>query len=295
MRAQSPGRVSRWFTSVADQCGRRGAGRRLPGMLAGLTAVALAAAAFGQAGPSVGTFELRPSPEALPPLPPTATFPVQLVLDDDQQEGAFGVAAAGGARQFLWFDRFALPPGGVHLEEIWVLFPGGANMSVGGAVELVVYQDPDGDPTNGADVVTSFASTIQAVDDLTFSVYPLPSPVDVTGSGDVLIGVVPRFVISGVTGPTSPAALDLTASAGRSWFATWTADPPDPPLLPPDQLITRIDDFDPQAAGNWMIRGFGSQPAGVDVPTLSGAGLALLAGLLALAALPLLWRRRTGT
>jgi hypothetical protein len=286
--------VKRWIASVGGRRGRRGAGCRLSGTLACLAVMAAAGAALGDAGPPVGTFELRPSPEALPPLPPPAVFPVQLVLDDDQQEGAFGVAGAGGARQFLWFNRFALPPGGIHLEEIWVLFPGGANMTVGGAVDLVVFQDPDGDPTNGADLVTSFSSTIQAVDDVTFSVYPLPAPTNVTGSGDVLIGVVPRFVVSGVTGPTSPAALDLTASAGRSWFATWAADPPDPPLLPPDQLITRIDDFDPQAAGNWMIRGFGSQPAGVEVPTLGGAGLALLAGLLALAALPLLWRRRVG-
>jgi hypothetical protein len=235
---------------------------------------------------ATATFELRPSSnlvDALPPLPPVSTYPVQLVLDDDQIEGMLGVASAGGAIQFLWFNRFTQPAGPSSLEEIWVLFPSGANMAVGGAVQLVVYEDPDGDPTNGASLLTSFNDTIQAVDDLTFSIYPLPAPVALSGGGDVLIGVVNRFVTSGVTPPTNPAALDLTASQGRSWFAVWSADPPDPPTLPPENLLARVDDFVPAAAGNWMIRGFGTLPSAVEIPTLEGISLALLAALIALA------------
>ncbi len=84
----------------------------------------------------------------MPPLPPTSTFPVQLVLDDDTADGSFGVATQT-ARQFLWFNRFS-PAAGFHLEEVWVLFPSGANMAAGGAVQIAIYEDPDGDPTNGA-------------------------------------------------------------------------------------------------------------------------------------------------
>jgi hypothetical protein len=266
-----------------------------------LAGVLVAAAMLALVSPAAAvvetTFELRPAPARpeAPPLPPTSTFPVQLVLDDDQQDAVFGVSGAGGARQFLWFNRFTRPLGVdlFRLQQIWVLFPSGANMSAGSTVQLVVYLDPDGNPANGATFLASYTETIQVVDDVTFSVYTVPAGgLLISGPGDVLIGVVNRFVTSGVTPPTSPASLDLSASDGRSWFATWTGDPPNPPLLPPDQLITRIDDFNPQAAGDWMIRGFGTLPGIAEVPAVSPWGLVFLALLLSAAAAVVL-RRRT--
>jgi hypothetical protein len=219
--------------------------------------------------------------EAVPPLPPLATFPVQLVLDDDASEGSFGVAGGQGARQFLWFNRFT-PAGGFSLQEVWVLFPPDTSLSVGAAVQLAVYEDPDGNPTNGATLRQSFNSTVQAVDGNTFSIYPLPAPVLIPGGSDVLIGVVPRYIVSGVTPLTQPAALDTTASQTRSWVGIWLADPPDPPVLTPapDQFLGLVDGF---IAGNWMIRGFGSTPSAIDIPTLSGLGSAALIALLILA------------
>ncbi len=227
--------------------------------------------------------------EAVPPLPGPDQFAVRLYLDDDAAEGAVGVAAQA-ARQFLWFNRFT-PGGPFSLEEVWVLFPSGPNVNVGGAVQLAIYEDQDGDPTNGATLLASFDETIQAADGNTFSVYSLPSPVAFNGVGDLLVGVVPRFIQSGVTPPTQPAAIDTTASQGRSWLASWTGDPPDPPALtpPPDQQIVVVDSF---LAGNWMIRAFGSTPAAITVPTLGGAGLAVLVVALALASFFLLRRRR---
>lgn len=289
----------RWETGMIGRAmrrvfgGRSGVRRELPALPLAALLLAAVAMAAPPAAAVTPTFELRPSGivNALPPLPPASTFPVQLVLDDDQQEAAFGVAGGGGALQFLWFNQFAAPATPFTLEEIWVLFPGGANMAVGQSVQLVVYEDPDGDPTNGADLLASFDVTIQAVDDVTFSIYPLPAPVALSGGGDVLIGVVNRFVVSGVTSPTGPASLDTTAPQGRSWFAVWSGDPPDPPTLPPDQLLVRIDDFLPDAAGNWMIRGFGTGPAVLEIPTLDNIGLAVMALLLALAGVPLLRRR----
>lgn len=123
---------------------------------------------------------------------------------------------------------------------------------------------------------------VQVADGATFSVYTLPDPVPFSGGGDILIGVVSRFVMAGVTPPTQPAALDTGISQGRSWVATWTGDPPDPPLLPPDQSLFLIDNL---VAGNWMIRGFGTLP--ILIPTLDTVGLALLVLFLAFFG----WRR----
>jgi hydroxymethylpyrimidine/phosphomethylpyrimidine kinase len=91
---------------------------------------------------------------------PLDQFPVQLVLDDDTAENATGVLGAG-AKQFLWFNRFA-SPGQFRLEQVWVLFPPGANMTVGADIQLVVYHDPDGNPANGANLLATFDETIGA-------------------------------------------------------------------------------------------------------------------------------------
>lgn len=259
----------------------------------GLALVAALALLAPAAQADVG-WEFVPVPAeetAVPPLPPTSLFPVQLVLDDDSSEGVVGVAGQT-ARQFLWFNRFT-PGGPAVLEEVWVLFTPGPNMAVGNAIQLAVYSDVDGNPANGAVLLASFNETIQALDGNTFSVYPLAVPVPFDGAGDLLIGVIPRFIVSGVTSPTQPASIDTTASQGRSWLGVWSTDPPDPPVLipPPDQQISTIDGFLP---GNWMIRGFGTPAETIAIPTLGWGGLALLAGLLALAAGFFLRRRARG-
>ena len=231
--------------------------------------------------------------EATPPPPPPAIFPVQLMLDDDGAEGAIGVTVGAAARQFLWFNRFTRPPGVdlVWHDEIWVLFPQSPEIAVGAPVQLAVYLDPDGNPANGANLLATYPAAVQAADGNTFSIYPIPS-LAVSGAGDILIGVVDRFVVGGVTPPTSSAALDTTASQGRSWIAVWSADPPASPTLPPDALLTRTDDLG--FPGNFMIRGFGRLPSVVEVPTLDTFGLAGLGLLLAGAAFALLRRRRGG-
>lgn len=199
-------------------------------------------------------------------------FGVSLVLDDGSTEGSLGVSAAAAAKQFLWFNQFQ-SPGPMVLQEIQVLFPSGPNMTVGAAVDLVVYHDSDGDPTNGADLLLTMAETIQAVDGATLSVYPLAAPLPLAAGGDILIGVVPRFIVSGVTSPTSPAALDTTSSSGRSWVAVWTGDPPNPAILPPDGSLDLVDVF---LAGNWIIRGFGDPVPIVEIPTLGSMGQGLM-------------------
>lgn len=222
---------------------------------------------------------------ANPPLPPPIQFPIQLVLDDDQHEITAGVGLAA-ARQFLWFNRFA-HPGAFELEEIWVLFPATTNSPVGAAIQLVVYLDPDGDPTNGANLLAAYDETIGVIDDVTFSIYPISPPLAISGAGDVLVGVVDRSVVGGVSPPHQPAALDATANQGRSWVAAWTADPPNPPVLPPDDFITNVN-------GNFMIRAFGTAAvvSAIDVPALGGVGLGILVAALSLAGVVAVrWRR----
>jgi hypothetical protein len=239
---------------------------------------ATATLAEGVLDPSEWRFEERIALPLAPDLP--ADLPVQLILDDDSIEGAFGVTDPTGLdRQFLWFNQFALDGfSQVQLEEIWVLFLDGAGVAPGDAVELVAFHDGDGDPATGATFLGSWNETVQVVDGATFSVYPLPEPLDLPLGGNVLIGVVPRFIESGVTGSTLPAALDTTASQGRSWVAIWTGDPPSPPTLPPDLFLDRVDVLTP---GNFAVRAFGTVQPVIDVPTLDLRGIALLALLLA--------------
>ncbi|MCG8459521.1 MAG: hypothetical protein MI919_24850, partial [Holophagales bacterium] len=76
------------------------------------------------------------------------TPPLAMVVDDGIAEGDFGVGGST-AQQFLWFNRLTAPRP-LRLEEIHVLFPAAAgSLDVGAAIELLVYEDADGDPSNG--------------------------------------------------------------------------------------------------------------------------------------------------
>ena len=221
---------------------------------------------------------------------PLGVFPAPLVLDDGTAEGAFGIGGAD-AESFLWFNQFSLSPSFLDLREIQVLFPSGSNMAMGNVIDLLVFHDTDGDPTNGATWLATYPQAIQSVDGTTFSVYEVNPPLNLPSGGDLLIGVVPRFIVTGTTSQTSPAALDTTTSQGHSWVAVWTGDPPMPPNLPPDLLIDRIDLF---VAGNWMIRAATTTTPAHVIPALGPAGLAGLVLLLAAAGL-LLCRRRASS
>ena len=223
--------------------------------------------------------------------PPPEDLEYHFILDDDGIEGAFGVTDVTGtfSRQFLWFNQFSLASSSsLELEELWVLFPVDPAFSVGDDVELVVYHDTDEDPSSGTTLLGNWTNTIQVTDGVTFSVYPLPAPLTVPDGGNLLVGVVPRFIESGVTPDSLPAAIDSTTSEGRSWIAIWSTDPPLDLALPSDALFDRIDVLTP---GNWAIRAFGSQRAVIEVPTLHPVALGILMLLLGLAA-TVFFRRR---
>lgn len=178
--------------------------------------------------------------------------PVSLILDDGSSENDIG---DGG--QFVWLNRFTPAPTDFPfvLEEISVVF-GATGVAVGDDIQLVVYEDTDGDndPGTGAVFVVGFGDVIQFADGVTFSVYDLVAPPVLTGPGDVLIGVVNRYSFEG--NGDFPAALDQTVSQVRSWAASYLAgDAPNPPFLPADEQWGTIDSFG--FPGNWIVRGAG--------------------------------------
>jgi hypothetical protein len=184
--------------------------------------------------------------------------PISLILDDGSIERVIGLNGGGFAFQYMWFNRFTPDPTvfPFGLNQIDVYFSSNSNAVVGSPIDLVVYQDLDGNPDNGAELLRTITTTIQTVPGLN-SFDLSADPVVFSGPGDVFIGVIDRYVNSGVTPSSYPSAQDSTTSQQRSWIAAWQADPPDPALLPTDYLYDVIDNVSATLAGNWIIRGYG--------------------------------------
>lgn len=199
--------------------------------------------------------------------PKTPDGAISLVLDDGSVENNIGVGAGGYDYQFIWLNRFTPSPTNFpfNLEQIQVFFDSSIGVNAGDAIDLVVYQDADGDPSNGATWLATYNGVVQAVYGTTWSIYDLPSPLLITGPGDVLIAAINRYAVSGVSQATFPAALDTNTSQQRSWAGWWNVDPPDPAILPPNAVFDLIDNFG--FAGNCMVRGYGNTLG--DVPWLS--------------------------
>lgn len=269
--------------TVATKTDRNRMERTMTTNILGIVALLAATALTGPAA-SAQSAAFAPRSGALAPaqpaLPASSAFPFQLVLDDNSFEATVGVAG-NAARQFLWFNRFAAP-NAILLDEVWVLFPAGQAIPVGGAIDLVVYSDNDANPANGATLLATIPSTVQVADGVSFSIYNLATPIAVPAGSDVFVGVINRFVQSGITPPTFPAAIDTSASRGRSWVAIWSGDPPASPVLPSNATTQLIDTLIPAVAGNWMIRAFGVYPPAIPAPSLDRVGLGLMAAVLLL-------------
>ena len=204
---------------------------------------------------SAGRGESRILPmDAWPP-----SGPVQLFVDDGVAEDSIGLTGGG---TFVWLNRFTPNAGDFPflLDQVSVIFNN--TVAVGDNMELVIWADTDGDgdPGTGATFLYSENVTVQNNDFATWNNYTLASPVLCAGPGDVLVGLVNRSGFAGYS--DYPAAIDETASQGRSWIGAYSAgSPPDPPTLPSDSLWGTIDSFG--LAGNWTVRASG-YPA--DIP-----------------------------
>ncbi|MFK8012439.1 MAG: hypothetical protein AB8B80_10385 [Marinicellaceae bacterium] len=185
---------------------------------------------------------------------------ISLVVDDGTAENTIGDDG-----QFIWLNRFSPATGDFpfNLEEVQVVF--GNNMvNIGDAIEILVYEDTDndGDPGTNAVLLASFSDVIQNNDGFTFNEYMLDMPVELTGPGDVLIGVVSRASFEGAM--DFPATIDEDVLQERSWVASYNSgDVPANPALPGDEQWGTIDSFG--LPGNWLIRGFGSSTVPVEL------------------------------
>ncbi|HOP46591.1 MAG TPA: hypothetical protein PK874_02915 [Desulfobacteraceae bacterium] len=220
-----------------------------------------------------------------------ATGPVPLILDDGSRENAIGLYAGG---QFIWLNRFTPVASDFpfQLEQVQVFFGAFTGVNVGELVDIYIYEDTDcdGDPGTGAVLAGSFLNApVQFVDDVNWSTYNLTAPIVLNGPGDVLIAVVNRTC--GLTSSTYPAAIDTTASQGRSWVGFYSAgNVPQPPTMPPDSHWSTIDSVG--FPGNWMIRGAGGPVAdAAAIPSLSEIGIISLFILLMSSAVLFIRRR----
>ncbi len=181
---------------------------------------------------------------------------VELIVDDGTRENGIGI---GGTLEFLWLNRFTPDPDSFpfNLDQVQIYFTAEDMVNIGDEIRIVVYENvtANADPAVGSNFLYSYDTTVQALG--TWNLFDLPEPVELNGPGDVLVGLI------GLEVPGSsywPAAIDQTATQGRSWAGWWTSSPPPvPPTLPPTEDWTLIDAYFP---GNWMVRGMGSSAAG---------------------------------
>ncbi|HWQ84977.1 MAG TPA: Ig-like domain-containing protein, partial [Anaerolineales bacterium] len=198
-------------------------------------------------GAGAGSFNLL----EMDPLEAAVNADVELILDDGSAEDSIGLTAGG---QFLWFNRFTPNPTALpfFLDEVLTLFNN--TVQVGDEMQLVVYSDADGDPSNGATYLGGESFTVVTNDLATWNSFTLADPIMIQDPGDVLIGFVNR---SGAAGTSDfPAAIDMDSSQQRSWVALYSGDPPAEPPLPSDGEMSLIDDAG--LPGNWNIRGMGT-------------------------------------
>jgi len=202
------------------------------------------------------TFSSRPASYvgSSPVLPPPGD-PVNMILDDGVLENNIGLNSTSSATQFLWLNRFSPTEFPIEVSRIdiwWDSLSGG--VIAGASIELVVYEGGDNPCTGATTIVGGETRTIASLD--TFDQYVLATAAAVNVGPSIDLAVIDRWVVSGVTPPVWPAAIDTTTTQARSYVASWSADPPSPPVLPSDGLCGTIDSFG--LPGNWLLRGAGT-------------------------------------
>ena len=222
-------------------------------VFAGATA-ALAAGEVFQAVPGMGGPSSVNAPEG---------SPVDYMFDDGTNENNIGLnsTATGTATQFMWFNRFDIDPTDLPLQvdQVRIFWdPTVTNPPVAGnAISIEIFSDSDANPANGATHVNTNNTTLVQIG-TTFDVYNLASPAAIPTGLNLLVGVVDRWITSGVSLSTFPAAIDQTTPNNvRSWVASSASGtPPVPPVIPSDGLFGTIDGFG--LPGDWLIRATGT-------------------------------------
>lgn len=200
--------------------------------------------------------------QSVPSTAPEAVIhgtPVSYLVDDGTVDNNIGLnaTATGTATQFMWFNRFDvlgsdLPLQVDQVQVFWDPTPTGAAV-VGNAISLEIYSDGDANPANGATHAYTENDTIAQVGTM-FDVYNLTTPPVLPAAVNLLVGVVDRWITTGVSTTSFPAAIDQTnPDNGRSFVASSASGtPPTPPVIPSDGLFGTIDSFG--LPGDWLIR-----------------------------------------
>jgi subtilisin family serine protease len=195
---------------------------------------------------------------------------VTLQADSFSGTGNFnllGSATASPPLQFLWLNRFTPAPTSFPftLNTIQTVFAGSVasvppqqGTVLGELFDFYIYQDSDTNPANGATLIGSMVS-VPVTTQNAFQTITIPGGLAITGSGDILIGVVNR----GRQG-YYPASADVGPNQARSWISginVITAGPPNLATISM-QLTTAVV---PTFTYNWIIRGNGTTTTGAPV------------------------------
>ncbi|HEY6942950.1 hypothetical protein, partial [Dokdonella sp.] len=226
---------------------------------------------------TIGSRALVRAPRAASPWQPDGSFTLQ--LDDGSAETALGAGGASGEQGAVYLNRY-VASAAMTIHSIGVYWPSGDGDLSGLQANLVAYYDADGDgdPRNavrlGVDTLVSIGSTG------TFETYAVDF--EVPAGGDVYLGFVDQWAIAGNFMPRLfPAALDESASQGRSYISSATTPPVDLSHLGNNDITGTIGDIEQGALdGNFMIRavatggGSGGACSGPLVPWLAASASA---------------------
>jgi subtilisin family serine protease len=168
----------------------------------------------------------------------------------------------------LWLNRFTPDPADypITITSISTIFSATPGWNAAGDhINIYIYQDTDSTPLDGAVPVGSYLGYAMPPPSDAFTTITLPTPIVVSGPGDVLIALTNPPPSVG----THPASADSGPYRGRS-FVTAYDETGYPPELGGIGLVptpTAIPGF----IGNWLIRASGTnaigQPITLGLPT----------------------------
>ena len=153
-------------------------------------------------GAAEATYEISERPGDGPV--PYADY--EFILDDGTLEDSVGLTSGG---DFIWGNYFSVSDDILPftLDTVQVMW--NTSVAASDEVSVVVYHDPDRDPSNGATFVAQIASTVQVNDGQTWVNYEMED-VLISEPGDILIAVVNRSGRSGYA--DYPAGIDEGSS-----------------------------------------------------------------------------------
>jgi hypothetical protein len=176
-------------------------------------------------------------------------------VDDGSAESALGAGTSSPPTEqgAVYINRYSASDALV-IHSISVFWPSGNGDLTGLQANLVVYYDADadGDPTNAVRVGTDHLVPISVTGN--FQTYQ--TDFAIPAAGDVYIGFVDQWALTGGFTPRLfPAAIDESASQGKSYISSASTPPADIVHLGNNDINGTIVDVEQGSLdGNWMIR-----------------------------------------